>query len=74
MGVRYSYNKLWKKLIDIQMTKTEMRKKAGLSTNVLAKMGKGEAVSLNSLAKVCTLFSCSINDILEIENTRKNEE
>lgn len=37
----YSYNKLWKMLIDRKITKTEMRKRAGITTNMLAKMGKG---------------------------------
>ncbi len=49
----YSYNKLWKLLIDKRMTKTEMRKAADISTNILAKMGKDELVAMDSLAKVC---------------------
>ena len=40
--MRISYNKLWKLLIDKGITKTEMRKAAGISTSVLAKMGKNE--------------------------------
>ena len=46
-----SYNRLWKLLIDKGMTKTEMRKAAGISTNVLAKMGKNETVSMDTLAR-----------------------
>ena len=49
----YSYNKLWKLLIDKRMTKTEMRKAGDISTNILAKMGKDELVAMDSLAKVC---------------------
>ena len=48
----YSYNRLWKRLIDKGMTKTEMRQQAGISTNILAKMGKGEPVAMESLAKM----------------------
>lgn len=47
----YSYNRLWKLLIDKRMTKTDMRKAAGISTNILAKMGKDEPVAMESLAK-----------------------
>ena len=36
----YSYDKLWKLLIDRKITKTEMRQQTGISTNMLAKMGK----------------------------------
>lgn len=62
----YSYNGLWKMLIDHNMTKTEMRKQAGISTNILAKMGKGEPVSLESLAKICVALQCSLDDIVMI--------
>lgn len=47
----YSYNRLWKLLIDKRMTKTDMRKAAGISTNILAKMGKDEPVAMKSLEK-----------------------
>ena len=46
------YDKLWKILIDKQMNRTELKDKAGISFNVLAKMGKGESVSLESLHKI----------------------
>lgn len=62
----YSYNRLWKMLIDKSMTKTEMRKLAGVSTNVLAKMGKEEPVAMDSLAKIATALQCGLDDIVEI--------
>ena len=49
----YSYNKLWELLIDKRMTKTQMRKAAGISANILAKMGKDEPVAMDGLAKFC---------------------
>ena len=60
-----SYNRLWKLLIDKGLTKTEMRKKAGLSTSVLAKMGKNETVSMETLAKITFAMHCGIDDIVE---------
>ena len=62
----YSYNRLWKLLIDKHMTKTDMRKVAGISTNILAKMGKNEPVAMDSLAKICVALNCTLNDIVEI--------
>lgn len=62
----YSYNRLWKMLIDKGMTKTEMRKLAGISTNILAKMGKDEPVAMDSLAKIATALQCGLDDIVEI--------
>lgn len=70
----YSYNRLWKLLIDKQLTKTEMRKKAGISTNILAKMGKGEAISMESLAKICVALDCTLDDIVEITADEITEE
>lgn len=65
----YSYNKLWKMLIDRKMTKTAMRKQSGISTNMLAKMGRDEPVSMETLAKVATALQCGLDDIVEISNT-----
>ena len=63
-----SYNKLWKLLIDKGITKTEMRKRAGLSTNVLAKMGKNETVSMETLVRIATVMECGLDDIIEMQN------
>ena len=63
----YSYNRLWKLLIDKRMTKTDMRKAAGISTNILAKMGKDEPVAMDTLAKIATALQCGVDDIVEIE-------
>ena len=62
----YNYNRLWKLLIDKGMTKTQMRLQAGISTNILAKMGKGEPVAMESLAKICVALDCTLDDIVEI--------
>ena len=68
-----NYNKLWKLLIDKGMTKTEMRKQAGLSTNVLAKMGKNETVSMDSLARIAAVMECGLDDIVDIVAERESE-
>lgn len=38
-----SYNKLWKILIDKNLRRTDLKECAGISFNVLAKMGKDES-------------------------------
>lgn len=67
----YNYNRLWKLLIDKGMTKTQMRKAAGISTNILAKMGKDEPVAMESLAKICLALDCSLDDVVEIQNDER---
>ena len=67
----FRYNRLWKLLIDRRMTKTQMRLAAGISTNVLAKMGKDEPVAIESLAKICLALNCTFDDIVEITSERE---
>lgn len=65
-----NYNKLWKMLIDKGITKTEMRKAVGISTSVLAKMGKNESVSMETIAKITALLNCGVDDILEFDDVK----
>lgn len=60
-----SYNPLWKLLIDRQMKRTDLKEKSGVSSNVIAKMGKNQYVSLESIAKICTALECEIGDVIE---------
>lgn len=62
----YCYDNLWKILIDHKMTKTQMRQQTGISTNMLAKLGKNEPVSMKTLAKICSLLECGLDDIVQI--------
>lgn len=60
-----SYSRLWKLLIDKNMNKSQLRDAAGISTNAVAKLGRNEAVSLDTLEKVCCALDCNIEDVLE---------
>jgi DNA (cytosine-5)-methyltransferase 1 len=64
--VTVSYDKLWKLLIDKKMNRTKLREDSGLSFNVIAKLGKCETVSMESLIKICNTLKCDISDIMEI--------
>ena len=65
-----SYKKLWKLLIDKDMRKEDLRLKAGISTNTMAKLGKNENVNTEMLVKICTALNCDIADIMEIVEER----
>lgn len=60
-----SYKKLWKLLIDKNMIKKQLREQAGLTTNVIAKLGKDENVSTEVLCKICKALDCGLDDIIE---------
>ena len=72
MAIRY--NKLWKKLIDENMMKVDLRDQAGIKTNALAKLGKNEHVSTQVLEKVCKVLQCEIQDIMEFVQDEEREE
>ncbi len=69
-----SYDKLWKLLIDKKMNRTELKEASGISFNVLARMGKDEPVSIESLEKICCTLSCDIGDVMEIREAEEKEE
>ena len=58
------YSGLWKLLIDRKMNKSQLREAAHISTNAVAKLGKSESVSLETLEKICTALNCNIEDIM----------
>lgn len=60
-----SYDKLWKMLIDKKMTRTELKDISGISFNVLARMGKNEFVSMESLYKICSTLKCNVGDVVD---------
>lgn len=58
------YSNLWKLLIDKHMNKSQLREAAQISTNAIAKLGKNETVSLDTLEKICVSLSCKIEDVV----------
>lgn len=63
-GMKTSYNNLWKMLIDRNMQKKDLIDKLGISSTTIAKMGKGDKVSLDVLERICAYFDCNIRDKL----------
>lgn len=70
----FSYNKLWKILIDEEMNKTEFQKAVELSPTTVAKLGKNEKVNMEILARICDYFECSIEDIVSYSPKRRKHE
>lgn len=69
-----SYNKLWKLLIDRKMNKTDLRVKAKISTNAIAKLGKNEPVSMETMDKICEALDCNIGDVMDFVSKRHQAE
>lgn len=65
MSGNVDYRRLWKLLIDKNIkNKMDLIDLAGISTNVLSKLSKGEFVSLESLKKICRALDCDVGDIM----------
>ena len=65
-----SYNGLWKLLIDNNMNKTDLMNKVKLSSSTIAKMSKGEPVSMQVLEKICENLDCDFGDLVHYEKNR----
>ena len=69
---KISYDPLWKKLIDLKMTKAELSEKADISRSTVTRMGNNEYVALEVIEKIAKALDCDVVDILSIlptENT-----
>lgn len=60
-----SYKPLFRLLLEKNMSKTQLREAIGFSTATLAKLSKGEYISLEILDKICTYMQCNIADVIE---------
>ena len=67
-----SYNRLWKLLIDKNMNKTQLIKKAMISTNAMAHLGKNEDVRVGVLVRICDALECKLDDIMELIPTEED--
>ena len=61
----FSYNNLWKLLIDKNMMKTELQEAVGMSASTLAKMGKNEPISMKTVGRICKVLKCNVSDVVE---------
>lgn len=61
----YSYNKLWKLLVDRKMSKADLRKAARFAPNTMTKLSRDEGVSLAILGKICATLDANIGDIMD---------
>ena len=61
-----SYKKLWKLLIDKEITAVQLREKTGIAPNTMTKLRRDEEVSMTVLAKICKVLGANIGDIMDL--------
>ena len=62
----FSYNKLWKLLIERKMSKADLRKAIGVAPNTMTKLNRDEEVTMETLGKICQVLGVNIGDIVDI--------
>lgn len=67
--MKISFDPLWKKLIDLKISKMQLAEKASLSKGTLAKLGKNEYVSLEVVERICNALNCPVYDVLEVKDS-----
>ena len=61
-------------MIDANLTKTKFAEKIGLSSGTLAKLSKGQAISMDKLIDICDYFNCTFDDVVEIIPKEERDE
>ena len=67
----FSYKKLFKKLIDLDMTNNELMEKANISKSTFYKIKNGQNVTTDVLLRICNSLECNIEDIIEINDIKE---
>ena len=65
-----TYTKLWKLLLDKKLKRTDLKEIAGISSSTLAKLGKDEYVSMESIDRICAALKCDISEVLSVSNEK----
>lgn len=65
LKTEFSYNRLWKMLIDRDIKKKELQKMSDVSAASIAKMGRCENVTTDVLLRICEALDCQVEDIME---------
>ena len=69
-----NYKPLWIQLAKKGLKKTDVIAMAGLTTNVMAQMGKDKPITFKNLERICKALSCTPNDIISFEDDFSDEE
>ena len=67
----FSYKKLFKKLIDLDMTNNELMEKVNISKSTFYKIKNGQNVTTDVLLRICNALECNIEDIIEINDIKE---
>lgn len=63
--MKVSYKKLWVMCAEREMSKAELRKRAGLSSATFTKLRKNQKVTLGVMLKIAEVMQCNAGDMMD---------
>ena len=63
-----NYKPLWIQLIKKDLMKVDVIRMAGLTTNVMAQMGKNKPITFKNLERICKALDCTPNDVISFDD------
>jgi hypothetical protein len=66
-----NYKPLWVQLAKKGLKKTDVIAMSGLTTNVMAQMGKSKPITLKNLERICKALDCTPNDVFSFDDEYK---
>ena len=60
------YNNLWKLLIDRNMKNKHLQTAANLTSHAMRKLSRNEAITTDTLAKICRSLDCTVDEIMDV--------
>lgn len=74
MAMTISYKKLWKVLVDKEMSKADLRRAADMASNTMTSLRRDKKVSLDVLIRICEVLDCDIGDIMNVHKEETDGE
>jgi DNA-binding Xre family transcriptional regulator len=73
-ALEFSYNKLWKLLIDNNMMKKDLMAKTAITSTTMAKMSKGLPVNMEIIGRICKAMNVNVGDIVDYIGDNQEKE
>ena len=63
--MKVSYKKMWVLCAEMEMSKAELRKRAGLSSATFTKLRKNQEVTIAVMLKLAEVLNCNAGDMMD---------
>ena len=64
--MKVRYDKLWRRMKDNEMKKSDLAKAAEISSYTMAKLNRDQPVNMEVMINLCKVFHCDIGDLMEV--------